>query len=321
MLSDTARAKVLGALLAMQRHSWDQGVTAAALRDLGRPDLLRVLLDDAVARQLPDGRLGELQDVALVNCGAIGEVLHDEATRTGDVAFLAASSRQQAWLRQHAPRAADGTLFHLADLPEIWVDTVYMVVPALARCGDRAGALAQYRGYRARLRDPSTGLWRHRYDEAAGRVLDLRAWGTGNGWVVMALVRTIGRTGGDALDELIADLADTLDACLALRRADGLFGNHLDDPTSFSEATGAAMFAYAALSAATNGWLPARYGDAGRTLLASVTSALDEYGRLSPACGAPWYDRPGHSPEAQAAVLLADAAELRWVARAGDGPP
>lgn len=314
MLSGAARVRVLGALLAMQRHSWDQGVTAAALQDLGRPDLLHVVLVDAVARQLPDGRLGELQDVALVNSGAIGGVLHDEAVRTGDAELRAASSRQEAWLRQHAPRAADGTQFHLAGVREMWVDTVYMVVPALARYGDHDGALAQYRGHRARLRDPGTGLWRHRYDEDDGRVVDPRAWGTGNGWVVMALARSIGQIGRDAQDELIADLASTLDACLALRRTDGLFGNHLDDPSSFAEATGAAMFAYAALSAAVHGWLPDRYGEIGRNLLANVTSTLDEYGRLSPACGAPSYDRPGYSPEAQAAVLLADVAERRWVA-------
>jgi len=41
VLSDSSRRRVLDSLLVMQRHSWDQGVTAAALVDGGRHDLLR----------------------------------------------------------------------------------------------------------------------------------------------------------------------------------------------------------------------------------------------------------------------------------------
>ena len=59
MLDDAARQQVLTALLVGQRHSWDQGLTAAVLEQSGAAAALRALLDDAVARQLPDGRLAE----------------------------------------------------------------------------------------------------------------------------------------------------------------------------------------------------------------------------------------------------------------------
>jgi unsaturated rhamnogalacturonyl hydrolase len=45
------------ALLAMQRQSWEQGVAAHALLDLGRDELAVLLADAAVTRQHPDGRV------------------------------------------------------------------------------------------------------------------------------------------------------------------------------------------------------------------------------------------------------------------------
>jgi unsaturated rhamnogalacturonyl hydrolase len=311
MFSDTARYQVLDCLMAMQRCSWDQGVTAAALVDLGKGDLLRVLLDDAIARQLPDGRLAESDPVALVNSGSIGEVLHDEAQRCGDPVLTAASARQRQWLLRDAPRTPDGTLLHLADRNEVWVDTVYMVVPALAAYGDHEAALAQLAGHRRRLRDDETGLWRHRWDEDAHSVVDERAWGTGNGWVAAALVRTIPRLTGAIAGQLAGELQSLLDACMKMRRADGLFGNHLDDPSSFAETTVAAMLGYAALRGVRAGLLPDRYWSIGASLVDAVGAQLDGYGRVTGACAAPHFDRPGFSPESQAFALLADAAIRR----------
>ena len=43
---------VLQALLAMQRHSWEQGVASHALLDLGRDDLAVPMALDAVTREL-----------------------------------------------------------------------------------------------------------------------------------------------------------------------------------------------------------------------------------------------------------------------------
>jgi unsaturated rhamnogalacturonyl hydrolase len=300
-------------LLVMQRQSWEQGVTAAALIDSGRADLLAVLLADAVARQLPDGRLAELDSVALVNCGAIGELLHDEAVRTGDAGLLAASRRQREWLLHRCPRASDGTLFHLADRREVWADTVYMVVPALAAYGATEASLAQFAGHRARLRDPDSGLWHARWDEDEQRVLDRRAWGTANGWVAAALVRTLGRLPGPEREPLARELRDLLDCCLPYRRSDGLFGNLLDDPDSFSESSATAMLAYSALRGSTEGWLPPRYAEIGASLLEAVAGRLDEFGRVTGSCAAPDFQRPGFSAEAQAFALMADAAHVRWL--------
>ncbi|SFU01929.1 unsaturated rhamnogalacturonyl hydrolase [Geodermatophilus amargosae] len=307
VLDDGTRRRVLGALLVCQRHSWDQGLTAAVLDGDGEDSALRALVGDAVARQLPDGRLAELDPACSVNGGIVGEYVDLVARRTGDAALTAAAARQRAWLLRSAPRAADGTLFHLVGPREVWADTVCTVVPPLAAAGHGDAALAQLDGHRSRLRRPD-GLWRARWDEDAGRPADDRAWGTGNGWVAAGLARTVGRLPAASGAALAAELRALLDGCLAHRRPDGTLGDVLDDDASRADPAAAATLSYAALTGAGEGWLPAPYGAVGRALLVPAVASLDGLGRVSGAPAAPRFDRPGHSPEAQALLLLADAA-------------
>src|SRR5690348_9036333 len=125
----TSEERVLAALMAMQRQSWEQGVAAHACRDLGRHDLVRLLADAAVTRQSADGRLGVVENEAnAVNGAACGEA----ALLAG---YTEAAERQLDWLARDAPREADGTLYHVLGSGGVWADTVYMVAPFLAAGG------------------------------------------------------------------------------------------------------------------------------------------------------------------------------------------
>jgi unsaturated rhamnogalacturonyl hydrolase len=281
------------ALLAMQRQSWEQGVASQAALDLGEHDLARLLAASAVVTQAADGRLGGDDDNA-VNGAACGEAV----LRCG---FAEAAERQLHWLRYAAPRADDGALFHVLDRREVWADTVYMVVPFLALTGHLDEAVRQVRVHRAALCSPA-GLY------AAIAPNRPAHWGGGNGWVVAGIARAI-RIAPDLRDsELPAHAREVLDACLALRRTDGLFHDVLDDPVTFRESNAAQMFAYGALTGAADGWLPASYADTGRDLLAVASREIDDRGFIRNACGSPRFDRPGVSAEAQAFHLLAVAA-------------
>jgi unsaturated rhamnogalacturonyl hydrolase len=330
--------RVLTALLAMQRQSWEQGVTGHALLDLGRHDLLRPMARDAVLRQQPDGRLAEGHGQGLVNSAANGEAVRWSAQDSGDPALAQALDRQLRWLQQDCPRAADGTLFHLAGGREVWSDTVYMVVPLLAAAGDVTGAERQLAGHRQRLFDPGRRLYAARWDEDS-RQLSLPAlWGTGNGWVVAGLARTLHHLNGSHLNgshlngshlnggvhlsadtgsandferDAAAHAREVIDACLAYRRPDGLFHDVLDDPGTFVEADIAQMLAYAIFTGVTDGWLPADYAETAGSLLACARERLDADGLVTGVCGAPHFDRPGISAEAQAFFLLASRAAQR----------
>ncbi|NAZ87161.1 glycosyl hydrolase family 88 [Kineococcus sp. T90] len=310
-------------MLALQRQSWEQGVGAHALLDLGEDALARVAARAAVLLQEPDGRLASLHDEGLVNGAAATEVVDRVARATGDAGLAAARDRQLRWLLHECPRAADGTLFHLAGSRQVWADTVYMVVPALVGTGHAEQAAAQLAGHRRRLFDERTGLYAARWDEDAQRLCDARAWGTGNGWVVAAVARALhllGERAGDLRAPLAEHAREVLDACLRHRRDDGAFGDVVDDPASFSEANLAQMLAYAALTGVADGWLPQAYAATGSDLLAAARVRVDGDGLVTGVCGAPRFERPGVSAEAQAFFLLATAAEHRLAATPGTTP-
>ncbi|MFI7428819.1 glycoside hydrolase family 88 protein [Micromonospora sp. NPDC049836] len=316
--TDATTERVLGALLAMQRQSWEQGVTGQALLDLGRGELAVLVADAAVTRQHPDGRLGDVSgEAGAVNGAACGEVVRYAAGADGDPRFAAALDAQLDWLVARAPRAADGTLFHLLDSRQVWADTVYMVVPLLALCGRTDLAAAQVAGHRRRLYDARSGLYAARWDEDRGALDRPEHWGTGNGWVVAGIARALRLAPGwpaGLRDELAGHAAAVLTACLAHRGADGLFSDVLDDPGTFREANTAQLLAYAALTGVADGWLPASWRDTGARLLAAAARRVDRYGRVTGVSGAPDFARPGTSPEAQACHLLARAALARAAA-------
>jgi unsaturated rhamnogalacturonyl hydrolase len=305
--------RVLTALLAMQRESWEQGMAGHALLDLGRHDLLRPMARDAVQRQAPDGRLAE-SGIGLVNGAANGEVVRWAAEATGSHELAAAANRQLRWLQQDCPRADDGTLFHLAGGREVWSDTVYMVVPLLALMGDVAGAHRQLNGHRRRLFRPGEKLYAARWDEDRQNLSLPALWGTGNGWIAAGLARALHhpvRDGEDFERDAAQHAREVIDACLRHRRPDGLFFDVLDDPGSFVEANLAQMLAYAIFTGVTDGWLPTEYAETGGSLLTSARANLDADGLVTGVCGAPHFDRPGISAEAQAFFLLASAAAQR----------
>jgi unsaturated rhamnogalacturonyl hydrolase len=290
---------VLLALLAMQRHSWEQGVATHALLDLGHADLARLLALDAVVHQSADGRLGTVgEESGSVNGAACGEAL------IGHPALDA----QLDWLLSRAPRAADGTLFHVIGGREVWADTVYMVVPLLAATGHPDEAVRQVAGHRERL--CTGGLYAARWDEDTATLTAAEPWGTGSGWVAAGIARAL-RHDPSLRPVLAGHAQEIVDACLALRRPDGLFGNVLTDPASFPEANIAQMLAYTTCTGVADGWLAPSYAEVGRSLLASVAPLITADGLVTQVCGAPMFDRPGTSAEAQAFQLLARAAAAR----------
>jgi unsaturated rhamnogalacturonyl hydrolase len=311
-MMDDRCERVFTVLLSMQRQSWEQGVAAQAAAALGREELALLLAEGAVTLQAADGRLGVLDNErGAVNGAACGEAVLAAARATGAERWSAAAQRQLAWLLEDAPRAADGTLFHLVGSREVWADTVYMVVPFLVAAGHHDAALRQVEGHRQRLHDPVTGLYAARWDEDAGAVSHPEHWGAASGWVISGIARALRVAPSwpaDVRDGLAGHVREVLDACLGHRRADGLFGNVIDDPATFRETNVAQMLAFTALVGAADGWLPAAYAATGQDLFRVAAGQVDERGFVTGACGSPWFDRPGVSPEAQAFHVLAAVA-------------
>ncbi|WP_258726520.1 glycoside hydrolase family 88 protein [Cellulomonas sp. NS3] len=313
---DPDQRRVLAALLAMQRQSWEQGVASHALLDLGLTGLAEVVARDAVTRQTAEGKLAEIEDGGIVNSAANGEAVLRAAQHTGDATLREAFDRQVRWIARDAPRADDGTLLHLVGTREVWVDSVYMVLPLLVLAGEVEEAARQLAGHRARLFDEATGLYSARWDEDSARLTLAAPWGTGNGWVVAGIARALHLLGdldvaggGDGFRAAAAAHArEVIDACLEHRDEDGVFHDVVTDPATFPETNLAQMLAYAVLTGVADGWLPASYASVGRSLVGAARARVDPCGFVTPVCGAPRFDRPGTSAEAQSFFLLATAA-------------
>lgn len=311
---DELDGRLWTALLAMQRHPWEQGVASHAAIDADRRNLAALLAHDAIVRQDAEGRLGATGDSGLVNCGACGEAVAILA-REGDALAAAALDRQTTWFLEGCPRGDSGVLFHIEGKPEVWVDTVYMAVPFLVSVGHVEQADEQYRLHKERLWCTGTGLWAHIWDDAASAWVREVPWASGNGWVAAGLARAI-RIGAGWLDrdlraDWAADAKALLEAASTHERPDGRFVNVLDDPSTFVDGTAGLMFAYAALSGVADGWLGSEWAERARRWMEASLSRVGEDGLVREVCGSPHFDQQGTSAEAQAFALLARAAERR----------
>lgn len=304
--------KVSLALLSMQRYSWEQGVAAQAFLELGETETTIMLARDAALRQSADGRLAILRDNdGVTDPAANGEAVLAAARITGEPGLKTAADAMLKYLMHTAPRASDGTLFHVTEAKEVWVDSIYMAPPFLAAAGELDEALLQLHGFKLRLWDSDHRLYRHIWSEEKNDFIRSAHWGVGNGWAAAGNIRVL-RSLPDSMVTKKLDLQkhvrEIIDGCLIHQREDGLFHDVVDDPETFVETNLAQMLAYSIYRGVTDGWLPSDYKNRAERMREAVHAKVDASGYVQGVCGAPLFDRPGTAPEGQAFFLLMEAA-------------
>ncbi|QHQ34347.1 glycoside hydrolase family 88/105 protein [Algicella marina] len=183
---------------------------------------------------------------------------------TGAPRYLRAAAHLRGQLDTH-PRTKSGVYWHKLRYPwQVWLDGLYMGLPfqiGFAQVTDDskavADALTQMDTALRLTHVPETGLYAHAYDEArkqawADRVTGhSRAhWARALGWLAMALVDVRELVGEAAFAPLRERTATLLADLLALRRADGLWLQVIDQPKlegNYGETSASAMFVYALL--------------------------------------------------------------------------
>ena len=299
-------------LLSMQRYSWEQGVAAQAFLELGETETAILLARDAVQRQGPDGRLALMHaGEGVTDPAANGEALFVAANLTREPVLQIALEEMLNYLLKAAPRATDGTLFHVTDAKEVWVDSLYMAPPFLAVTGKIDEAIRQIRGMKTRLWNVENKLYAHIWDEDRQTFKREAHWGVGNGWAaagITRVIRALPEARGGEKQELVSHLKDILDGCLAHQRADGLFHDVLDQPETFVETNLAQMLAYSIFRGITGGWLPSSFKVSADRMRAAAHKKVDAFGFVQGVCAAPAFDRAGTAPEGQAFFLLMEAA-------------
>jgi len=331
----TRIAKATAAALAMQRRDWEQGTLAQAFLEAGDHANVILLTKAAMVQKTPDGRLGVVGSGSATDPAMGGEAYLLAAKLTGDPAIQAAVQGMLDYILKTAPRAPDGTLYHVFNNPQVWSDGFFSSPPFLAAAGQFDEALRQIDGFRKRLWNPQKKLLSHIWDDGKQGFNDAAFWGSGNGWAAAGLARVIrslpvnrallqnpdwlGRTQttslpGDRKDDrvrLAAFVKDIVDGCLAYQRPDGLFHDKMDKPDSFVETNAAQMLAFAIYTGVHGGWLPREYAAKADRMRDAARAKVDQFGYVQGACGAPGFNRPGTSTEAQSFFIMMEAASAK----------
>jgi unsaturated rhamnogalacturonyl hydrolase len=300
------------AMLSMQRASWEQGVAAQALLELGDRELVVLMAKESALRQDADGRLSVLYtDQGVTDPAAAGESVFRAAQWTGDQKLKDAHKKMLDYLLHKAPKMEDGTLSHVVQGKQLWIDSMYMVPPFLAVAGHPVMAVEQIAGMHRRLWDTEKQLYSHMWDEDKQVFIRQAAWGVGNGWAAAGMVRVIAALPDEMKKErevLIGNVQLLIKAILRFQRADGLFHDIIDDSSSFIETNLAQMLAYAIYRGVAAGWLdPQNLSAAGR-MRHAAQQKVDGLGFVQDVCGAPSFDAAGTATEGQAFFLLMEAA-------------
>ncbi len=198
------------------------------------------------------------------------------------------------WISTGQYRFPDGTLARQRPLANtLWLDDLYMSVPALAQMGALTGerkyfddAVKQIVQFSARMFVPEKGLYRH------GWVQDMDPhpafhWARANGWAVVAMAELL---------ELLPEDHPGRAAVLGQYRAhvrglaqyqdsSGLWHQLLDRPDSYLETSASAMYVYAIAHGINRGWLDGfAYGPMVSIAWNAVAQKVNAAGQVEGTC-------------------------------------
>jgi hypothetical protein len=254
--------------------------------------------------------------------------------------YLPAVHRQLTTLLTRTPRFPNTALSHRTLYPSLWADFLSMVPPFLAYFSIATAspthlrlAIQQCQLY-CEVLSTDDGCWRHicNLEEGEDRKKDEGLWSTGNGWVVHGLSRVVATMRkSDVCGEFVGEekslvnmVKSIFDNVMQLdTHPSGLLRNRLDDASSFGEVAGTALmaatvFRMAVLAPEVFG---EKYVDWAIGKMGMVESCVDgETGVVGPVIN-PVRDEEklveGVSAEAQAFVVLLEAARMDWERSAG----
>lgn len=198
------------------------------------------------------------------------------------------------WIFSGQQRLADGTLARNRPLPStLWLDDLYMSVPALAQMGALTGeqkyfddAVKQIRQFSSRMFVKETGLYRH------GWVQEMEPhpafhWGRANGWAVIAMVELLSvlPEGHPGRDAVLAQYRAHVAGLATLQDRTGLWHQLLNRNDSYLETSASAMFTYAIARGINRGWLdPLAYGPMVSLGWNAVAQQVNDRGQVENTC-------------------------------------
>jgi unsaturated rhamnogalacturonyl hydrolase len=191
-------------------------------------------------------------------------------------------------------RLSDGTLARNRPLPNtLWLDDLYMSVPALAQMGALTGegryfddAVRQVEQFAARMFNTREGLYMHGWVEGMDPHPEFR-WARANGWALMAKVELLetlpeSHPGHAAVLALFRAHAKGL---AARQHGTGYWHQLLDRNDSYLETSATAIYAYCLARGINRGWLDGlAYAPAATLAWNAVSKKVNSEGQIEDVC-------------------------------------
>ena len=235
------------------------------------------------------------------------------------------------WISTGQFRLADGTLARNRPLNNtLWLDDLYMSVPALAQMGALTGdqkyfddAAKQILQFSERMFVKEKGLYRHGWVQQMDSHPAFH-WGRANGWAIVAMAELLSVLPDDhpARSAILAQYRAHAAGLAAVQGGSGLWHQLLDRSDSYLETSASAMFTYAIARGINRGWLdPLAYGPMVSLGWNAVANQVNAQGQVENTCvgtgmgfdPAFYYYRPVnvHAAHGYGPVLLAGAEVLK----------
>lgn len=175
----------------------------------------------------------------------------------------------------------------------VWLDDMYMGVPAVAWYGRYTGdseyteeAVRQIRAFRERMWVPEKQLFRHGWVESMPAHPAFH-WARANGWALLTLCEVLDVLPEDhaARPEVLELLQQHVAGLAACQSERGFWHQLLDRPESFLETSATAIYTYCIAHAINRGWIDAQaYGPVALQGWNAVSTQINEQGGVEGTC-------------------------------------
>jgi len=263
---------------------------------------------------------------ALDDIGAMGMAVikAKKAGFTTDMSYI--TKRASDFILKEEHRLPDRTLVRVRPLQNtMWLDDVYMSIPALLQLGEYEEAVFQFNAYQKRMFNPSLNVYMHGYLVDATEHPEFH-WGRANGWALLTNAELVEYLPANhpARPEMLKQLKNHLKGLMALQDGTGFWHQLLDKNDSYLETSCTAIYTYVMAKGINKGWLdPKTFGPAAILGWNAVNTKVNEKGQVEGTCvgtGLAWdpafyYHRPisPYAAHGYGPVLLAGAAMLDLV--------
>ena len=272
-----------------QFWEWTQGVGLYGIWKMygltGRKEYMEILTeyyDTRIAEGLPSKNINTV--APLLALSYLYEYTHNEA-------YLAVCKEWAEWIMTSLTRTKEGGFQHITsdsvNHNELWDDTLFMTVLFLANMGRILGridyqeeAQFQFLLHTKYLVERNTGLWYHGWTFDGQGHFAQALWGRGNCWVTIAIPAFLEMVElpTSVRRLLTGTLAAQIESLERFQNENGMWHTLIDDPTSYTEASATAGFAYGILRAVRQGLVPEKYRACAMKALSPILDLIDGKG-------------------------------------------